>query len=318
MSNEFFGDGVVVHTIDTSSAVPLGGITGGRVATNTDTEGDEDGRDFDYARCVIRQMPEFEFSTKSIALLMAALPINGICLRTDGTHPGITAYARQRATCGPNSVAVASDDHMAYLFDTGLWVPESLSASRGTDAVATSRVHALTDGANAPFAFDPEVTLPAGLNTDKYVLGHMKIANVVFDDVRNLDVAFNVEIGEKLPELGGVWCDSVASGKARPVVTCQGRNPQRLNESTGINLLGKTATKANTIFYFKKKTAAGFVADATAEHLKMEVSGLCVWNEPFSFSGSSAATTSFRIDTAHDGTNVNIVFTPNVAYDTTP
>lgn len=321
MSNEFFGDGLTIHTIDTSTIRKLGAITTAGIPINSQTAGDEDGRDFDYSRFLISQLTELEFTTKSVAALMAVLPINGICLRTDGTHPGVTLYGRQRETCGPNSVAVGASDHMAFLFDTGLLVPETLSAGRGQDTTVSARIHALTDGTNAPFAWDPAVALPTGLDSSKFALGHMRVGNILFDDIRNLNAAFNVTIGEKLPAFGSVWADSVPAGKATPVVSLEGRNPQRLNDaggSSGIPLLGKQAAHTDTIFYFKKRSASGFVADGTAEHFSMTVSGLLVWDNPFAFSGNSPAATSFRIEGLHDGTNVDIVFTTGIAYDPTP
>lgn len=318
MSNNFYGDAVTIHTIDTSSIVKLGSITNGDLPLNTATQGDDDGREFDYSRNVVSQMPELAFTTKSVAALMAVLPINGICLRTDGSHPGVMMYGRQRESCGAGSVAVESDDHMGFLVDTGLLVPESLTGGRGQDTTVSARVHALTDGSNAPIAWDPAVTLPTGVDTSKYVLGAMRIANILFEDVRNLDVAFNAPVEDKEPGQGSVWADQASVGKATPVISCVGRNPQKLNQSTGIPILGKTALHTDTVFYFKKRSTSGFVADATLEHFSMTVSGLVVWDNPFSFSGASPAATSFRIDGFHDGSNVDVVFNTGIAYDPTP
>lgn len=318
MSNNFYGDGVVIHTIDTGTAVKLGGITSGGVPLNTTTQGDEDGRDYDYSRSVTSQLPMPQFSTKAIAAALAAIPIRGICLDTDGTHPGVSIFGRQEEACGPGSSAVASDDHIEFLVDTGLLVPISLTGGLGVDSVLSVEIDALTDGTNAPIAADYEATLPTGLDSSRYVLGHMRVANILFDDIRDFNLSFNVGRGEKLPAVGSVWADSVGRGKSTSVLTLEGRNPTRLDDSTGIPLLGKTALHAETIFYFRKRSGSGFVDDATTEHLRMTMHGKILCDNPFSFSGSSEASTSFRIEAMHDGTNVPIIFTPNVAYDPTP
>lgn len=314
---EYGSHSVVIHTIDTGTAVKLGGITSMGVPLNTETANDDSGALYDSFGAINFQAPVPQFTTKSIALALGAIPQAGICINADGSHPGVKLYGEAKGDCQEGEPE--SDDHLSYLIDLGLIVPLTLTCDRRGDASLAVEIDAITDGTNAPFAYDYGDTLPTGVDRSVFALGAMRIGNILWDTTRNFNLAFGVSRLEKEPQLGGIWPYRSGRRKAQPIVTLTARDPRQLDDSTGIPLLGKEATHVNTTFYFKKrKNRAAFEADGDLVHSRLTVAGLVYFDNPFSASGTAPAETSVTIKGLHDGTNTPLIWTNNVAYDPTP
>jgi hypothetical protein len=318
MGFEYGAHSVVIHTTDTGTAVKLGGVVSMGMPLNTEVSQDDNGQIYDSFVGINVQAPTPRFTTKSIAAALAAVPSTGICINVDGSHPGIKFYGEAKGDC--QSGEPASGDHLSYLFDAGLIVPLNLSASRREAARVSFEIDAITpDGTNAPFVADPTDTLPTALNIDEYMLGAMRIGNIVWDDARSLSLDFNVNRLEREAGLGIVWPDRASRTKARPSATITGRDPRKLDDTTGIPLLGKSGTHLNTILYFRKRTNSGSLEPiASAVHLKLTMAGMVYFENPFEASGAGAAETTVMFKGIHDGTNAPLIWTPNVAYDPTP
>lgn len=310
---EYGSHSVTIETDDITPIVKLGGITAMGMPLNVETVRDDSGSLYDSFGAISFQAPRPQFTTKAVAAALAVIPQAGICL----TDPGIKLYGESKGDCQVGEPG--SGDHLEYTVDLGLVVPLTLSGSRRDDITLSVEVDAITDGVNAPFAADYTATLPTGYDTSVYVMGAMRIGNILWDDVRSFNLDFGVERIESEPQLGGVWPDRSGRRKARPTCTLTARNPTKLDDSTGIPLLGKEATHANTIFYFKKrKNRATFELDAAAVHFNMTMAGLVYFDTPFSSTGTAPAETTLRIQGIHDGTNTPLLFNFNTTYDPTP
>lgn len=298
--------------------VTLGAITAMRTPLNNQSVTDEGGSLYDQLRALNQQAPVGEWTTKSIAAALGVIPQAGVCVTG---APGVVMYAEQKQDCAAGSVGAS--DHTSYQFTRGIVIPTTLQASRGQDATLGAEVHGITDGTNAPIIISHAATLPASPVVEAFVLGAIKIGDIVFSDIRDLNLQFGVTLSEKEPQLGGVWPDTISARKAQPVATFQGRNPQRLTNAgaaqASVPLLGMEATHANTIFYFKKrKNRAAFEADGSLVHLRITMAGLVTFDSAFDASGAAAGQTTVKIEGIHDGANVPLIITPNVAYDSTP
>lgn len=318
MGFEYGIHSVSLHTLDTGTEVKLGGVSAMGMPMNTDISEDDNGQIYDSFTSIIAQAPTPRFTTRSVAAALAAIPQNGVCIRSDGTHPGVKFYGEAKSDCQSGEPGAA--EHLSYLMDTGLIVPISLSAARRQPARLSVEIDAITpDGLNAPFAADYSETLPTGLNIDEYILGAMRIGNVIWDDARSMELTFNVERGERDPMLGGIWPDRASRRKARPRLTVTARDPRKLDDASGIPFVGKSGTHLNTILYFRKRlNGAALVDVATTEHFRMTMSGIVYFDNPFEASGNAPAETTVMISGRHDGTNAPIIFTFGVAYDDTP
>jgi hypothetical protein len=318
MGFEYGAHSVTLHTIDSSTIKKFGGIRAMGMPMNTEVTQDDNGQIYDSFVGINLQAPTPRFTTTALGLAVATVPQTGICINTDETHPGIKFFGEAKGDC--QSGEPGAGDHMSYLMDAGLIVPMTLTASRREAARISFEIDAITpDGVNAPFVADPTDTLPTGLNIDEFILGAMRIGNIVWDDARSLNLNFNVTRLEKEAMLGGIWPDRASRTKARPEATITGRDPRKLDDSTGIPFVGKSATHVDTILYFRKRKNAAALEDAASlVHLKLTIAGMVYFENPFEASGAGAAETTVMIKGIHDGTNVPLIWTPDVAYDPTP
>lgn len=315
---EYGSHSVVIHTTDTGTAVKLGGITSMGMPLGNDIVRDDSGSLYPTFGGLSFQAVSPQFTTKSIAAALAAIPQAGICINSDGTHPGVALYGESKGDCTDGEPG--SGDHLEYLIESGFIAPISLSGSRRDDAVLSVEIDSTTpDGTNAPFVADPSATLPTGVDTGQFVFAAMRIGNILWDDMRNVSIDFGVQRREREPQLGGVWQDRTGRLRAEATATITARNPLKLNDSTGIPLLGATATHANTLLYLKKrKNRAAFEADGDTVHMRITMAGMVLFDNPFAASGTAPAETTVRIIGVHDGTNAPLIVSTGLAYDPSP
>src|SRR5688572_19144189 len=125
MGFEYGIHSVQIHTIDSVTALKLGGVVAMGLPMNNEHSTDDNGQTYDSFTGLIMQAPVPRFTTKSIAAALAAIPQTGICINTDGTHPGVTFFGEAKSDC--QSGEPAAGDHMSYLFDAGIMVPMQLT-----------------------------------------------------------------------------------------------------------------------------------------------------------------------------------------------
>lgn len=313
---EYGSHSVVIHTIDTGTAVKLGGITSMGMPLNTEIVRDDSGSIYPTFGAISLQAPIPQFTTKSLILALSAIPQSGICINADGSHPGVKLYGEAKGDCQEGEPA--SNEHLSYLVDLGLMVPITLQGSRRDDATLSVELDAITDGTNAPFATDYGATLPTAVDASQFVIGAMRIGNVLWTDVRSFTLNFGVTRLDREPQLGGIWPERSGRRRAEATATITARDPTKL-DAAAIPLTGKEATHANTIIYFKKrKNRASFEADGDLVHFKLTMAGLVRFDNPFAASGTAPAETTVTIDGVHDGTNAPLIFSFGIAYDPSP
>lgn len=298
-----------LHTTDLNAgaAIKIGGVTDMHVRTGTETMSDGSGDLYDQTRSLEKQIPEAMLTFKSLASVLTYVGLAGYCLSTDGSHLGAKLYGNVLGDC---AAPPAATDNIKYTAGKGLLVLGTLTANRGADATISVAVHMITDGTNAPFSgVYSGVTLPTPLLIQQFTLGVCKVGAIVLTDLESVSIDFGVQITEKTPQLGGVWPNTVGVKKITPVVRLNGFNPRVLDDSTGIPLLGKQASHANTLIQLKKRVGyAAFVGDGTAQHIAITVNGMATVDDAFQASANSEATNSIKVEGVHDGTNVPVIF----------
>ena len=311
----FNSGATTLHTTDlnTASIIKIGAVTDLRVELETETQPDDSGSFYDEARSIISQLPTVEWTSKAIGDWLTWIGLEGYCIASDGTHPGLQVYGNVLGDCKDPPL---STDNVRYTVPTGLIVLGSLRMPRGRDAELSLMCHAITDGTNAPLSSAyGSITLPTGLAVAQYTLGHCQVGNVVLTDLADATLNFGVQIAGKTPAQGSVWADSVAARKCQPMLTLSGFDPRVLDDATGIPQLGKQATHAQTLIQLKKRAGyAAFVADATEEHIAITMGGLAKVTTAFGAAGNSESSTVIVVEGVHDGTNAPLTWDVASAY----
>jgi len=307
-----------LHTTDLNagSLITLGGETSMEISTGTETISDDSGTTYDEVRSMVRQMPEIRLNSKALTSWLTYIGLAGYCISSDGSHPGLRLYAQVLNDCkSPPSAGT----NLRYTVGKGLMILGQLQATRGQDATISLMVHALSDGTNAPLSGTyTGITLPTVSSNEQFTLGVCKVGNVTLSDLESMTIDFGVQITSKTPEMGSVWPESIAVRKIQPVATFTGFNPTILDNSS-IPLAGKQATHAQTIIQLKKRSGyASFVADATAQHIRLTMNGMATITQALSGSGNAEANCVLRVEGVHDGTNVPILFNLANTYTATP
>jgi len=307
-----------LHTTDLNagSLITLGGETSMELNTGTEVTSDDSGTLYDEVVSMVRQMPDARLITKSIAQWLTYIGLAGYCIASDGSHPGLRLYCSVLNDC---KNPPAATDNLRYTIAKGLVILGQLQANRGQDATLTFMVHALSDGTNAPISGTyTGITLPTVSTHEQFELGACKFGNVTLSDLASLTIDFGVQITAKTPEMGSVWPESIAVRKIQPIVTLSGFNPTVL-DNTLIPLAGKQASHAQTILQLKKRAAySTFVADGTAQHIRLTVNGMAYVPQAFSGSGNAEVSSQIIVRGVHDGTNVPILFNLASTYTPTP
>jgi hypothetical protein len=307
-----------LHTTDLNggSAVNIGGHTSMELSTGTETMSDESGSIYNEVRSLVSQLPEATLTTKSLATWLTYIGLAGYCISSDGSHPGLRLFAQVLNDC---KSPPAANTNLRYTIGRGLVILGQLQASKGQDATLSLKVHAISDGTNAPFSVTyTSVTLPTSLLSQQFTLGVCRVGNILLTDLQSLTLDFGVECSKKEPECGTIWPESIAVRKIEPVATFTGFNPTIL-DAASIPLGGKQATHAQTIIQLKKRqNYASFVPDGTSEHIRLTMNGLATITQAFSGSGNGELTNVCRVEGVHDGTNVPILATIGSTYSNTP
>ncbi len=302
-----------------AAIINFGGVTAMNLRTNAQTITDDSGSLYPETISLLSEVIEGQLTTKSIDKILTYIGLAGYCILADGSHPGLRLYSRILGDC---KSPPASTDNLRYTVATGLVVVGQIDARRGADATISIMIHPITDGTNAPVSWTySSITLPttAAIATNQYTLGACKVGAIVLTDLESMTLNFGVQISQKTPMAGSVWPDSVGVRRIAPVATFRGFDPRLLDNSTGIPLLGKQATHANTLIQLVKRAGySSFVSAASSVHIALTMNGMATVQDVFTGSGNAEATQEIRVEGSHDGTNVPIIINTATTYSASP
>lgn len=219
------------------------------------------------------QKPTIQFQTHAIGDLLDVTGLVGADI--DDTNNLIAYFAKMD---GQLPDASAANIHRSYTCDRGVLVPRRLTCQHQQDAVIdVEAVLYSSDGATEPIAIADDATLPTlARDNVRYTLSGVTVAGIAIGCVTSVSIDF----GNGLRTRGcnsDVWDKHIEQPGVQPKITITGIDAEKL-AGASIPLKGKGGTHANTILYFRKYSEDGilFVADATAEHIKIDAEGVAV------------------------------------------
>lgn len=239
---------------------------------------------------VLRRMqPVIQFQSHAVASVLGVTGYVGADI--DSTNR-LMAYWAQMDGQLPASGSV----HRSYLADRGVLVPRQLSVQNGQDAIVNCEaILYSSDGATDPITIADDAALPTlARDNIRHTMRSVTLAGVDMGCVDNLSIEFgngvrtrgcNSDIFDTLIEQPGI----------QTVITLTGIDAEKL-AAASIPLKGKGGTHTDSTIYLRKYDESGidFVADGTAEHIKIDAEGL-VFVDEHSGTGSNTSELSVRM-----------------------
>jgi len=282
----------------------LGGMTGATLNTGTEVRGEtSSGELYPRIQSTVAQKPTASWSTRSIAAALTAVPVLG--KKIADLTGGLKLYVQQHADGGTRTAGAA---HKLFQILEGLIFHTNLSVEHQGDALINSTALITYDGTNNPIIPSEAVALPAGLtDSERFSLGPVTINGVALSALRSVELAFGINAVSEGSD-GEVWDRFSSIRTIVPVLTLRGIDPDWFKAAGAIPLVGGPGTHANTIIYLRKRIDGGtFVADGTAQHIKMTAAGLAFIETPMEVSGSDSSETSLVMPLQFDGTNAPVI-----------
>lgn len=263
------------------------------------------GSAFPQFLAITEQRPRMAFAAKMVADALDLTGSTGQVLDASNTLIGYLAQL------GGDGLPLTGTVHRSYTMNRGLLMPRRLTCShRQAASLDMEAMFYSADGDAHPIAIADTVALPTLAVADvEHTLGAVKLgitgSQITFGCLTSLSVDF----GNGAQTLG---CDSdvydthVEQPGIRPVITLTGLNAAVFG-SAGVPPVGLKVTHAGTSIYLRKRNAGiGFVADATAEHIKLTADGVAVVTQ-HTGQGTSRAEVTLQLYCGWDGTNAPIV-----------
>ncbi len=292
----------------TLNATQIGGVTAQNVMLDPVVRGEPTSGSIHTALVnMIAQAPRAAVTSLNVAALLAVVGQFGY----RATGAGIKLYAQKHAAGGTRA-GVAS--HKSWTIAAqptadGMVIPRRLSVQHGGDATLDMEIIATCgtdDDTVHPVVIGEGVSLPTVTDAERYALGPVTLGSVALDSITGFELDFGLSV-EALGSDGKLYPKFISVVQARPTFTLRGLNPQWVKDSGAIPMLGKALEHADTKLYLRKRSDGGtFVADGTAQHIKITAAGLAYSSEIFN-AATGAAETALTIMCKHDGTNNPIV-----------
>ena len=257
--------------------------------------------------------PEFTFTSYCIDKVLETIGLTGLALKTATLgKTGLSIYLlKSDADCGRID---AGSVHSVITATAGCGFLTRLSANTGEDVTADVRFVLLsTDGAAAAISRAEGVAAPGPVAETRFALGPFTVGGNTISKLTQCSVDFGVNAEALMVDSAVTPTDLVVDAIA-PVIEGTTHQTEKFGSGAGqIPIGGLAAAVADSAIYFRKRQAGvgSYVADATAEHIKLQPTGLFSWVDPISSSNNRPMESSFRITTAQaaDGTVPIVVST---------
>ncbi len=246
------------------------------------------------------QSPGGSFGTRHVATALANIGALGLDISSLAT--GLVLWLQKHLK---GSTRAGATSHRKFLCQEGIVVPRTLSVSDGPGqhAVVTYDTITTYDGTNNPWVITESQTLPtAEADDERFALGPMTIGGKSLPQVRQLDIDFGLHVVLERGD-GDIWPTYASIETVTPSIALRGIDPEWFS-AANIPIGGLAATQVNTALYLRKRAiGSSFVADGTAEHIKIQAAGLAHIVDGFDVGGSGAAETSLVMPVVNDGTD---------------
>lgn len=315
MANRFSNFAIKIEKTGPSANI-MNGTQNLDIALNTTAIQPAGGNAFDDLHHVATQTPEISVTTESLKGVLDIAPnIQGLCLTGGPTITGITVHSQAHDACGavPRIAASSSSAQMVE----GRLVVETVNGSPGSNATISYRGHgASVTGAVEPIVFvHGSVALPtvdAALKNTMWVLGKVIVGGTTIDRIVSVTISYNLAIIKPIT-YGSIWPLEVHVTKTSPTISITTEDVSLVDPGL-ITSSGLAVTHANTSIQFRKRDGTGFVADVTAEHIKLTAAGIAFARQVYTAGGAATGTAVIGINTIDDGSLNPLVWNTAIAY----
>lgn len=265
------------------------------------------GSPFPQFAVIVSQKPKIMFSTKQVAAFLGVTGMTGAVI--DGTNSLVAYYAK----IGANGLPASGNVHRTYTATRGLLLPRRISVGlRGHAQVDAEALLYSSDGIAHPLALADTGTLPTlTQNNILHAIGPMTFgtsgSSFAFGCPQNVTIDFG-NGAETLACGSDLYDGHLLVPRIAPVITISGIDAAVFGGTNAGTLVGKQFDHATTKLYLRKRAinGIGFVADATAEHIKLTANGLAVVTQ-HTGQGTSRGELTIQFTTSWDGTNAPII-----------
>lgn len=265
------------------------------------------GSNFPQFAAITAQKPKLMFTSRSVASCLGLLGSTGATI--DGTTSLIAYWAKLDGIGNPLSGNV----HRSYTATRGLILPRRLSCQHRQSAQLDVEVLLYSsDGVAHPVAISDTATLPTIVRAfvqhtlGPITLGITGTTFTVADPTQlTIDFANNAATAGSGSDLYDKYMEQQG---IRPVINISGIDAELFGTGK-VPPVGTAITHAGTTIFLRKRKedGIGFVANGTAEHIKVTVNGVAVVTSHRG-TGNGKSEVSLQITTNWDGTNAPIVF----------
>ena len=309
--------GFRLHNEDMADAVMVSALSAQEAQTGTEVLNDVDaGSPHPRHVAIVAQRPQATATPKDLAVAFGLVGSEGSPIKAGIVEtvlrPGLDFF--QLSIDPTTGKPFTTEVHRRINIQRGILVPQQLSCEHQADATLDLAAFAIADPEDdgeigeEPLHSFADVAAPTGLaGGERWTIGPVSVAGETIDCNLRVEVDFGITI-----ETEGCNSDihdpSLFIASIQPQITIRGKNIKKFVSAT-IPLKGKGATHANTSIMLRKRlqTEAGFVADATAEHIELTAAGVAYWDSVHSAQGNARVEDSLVISCRHDGTNVPII-----------
>ena len=226
-----------------------------------------DGQVDPSAQATARHDPRAAFSTIAVATALGTVGFDGVrgALEMYDIKMGDAAEFNQTSV------------HVKHEFTHGLHIPVNLSAGEGErNAILSCQSFGFNPDGAAPHVVTEDVALPTAvaLNTEMYGLGPVRfgtgVSAVNIEGITAVSIDFGIAVEPDHSDGSIVTKDQGITARM-PVITISSRYANLQTLVKGADGKGALALTDTLNIYLRKRTATGYVANATAEHLKISI-----------------------------------------------
>lgn len=302
--------GLYAVVLNDTADITIGGIESINIKSQIEHQAEAtSGEVYPRHQAIMAVKPIADFSSYCIADCLDAIPITGKSISAMATGLDLHAYKHEHGAGRAGTLS-----HRKYTIGDGMIIPSRISADHRGDALMTCNVLTTWDGTNDPVVITDLQTVPTqGDDDQRFTIGKCTIGSVLISDIRSWELDFGVNAVTEGAD-SDLYDTHVSIVDCKPVLTLRGIDIEWL-KAASIPLVGKAATHLTTTVYLRKRlqTSAGFVANATAEHISMTMDGLAWIDELYASRGKGPTECSLKLAARFDGTNAPIVIDTTAA-----
>lgn len=283
--------------------VTIGGIESINISSQVEHKADPtSGEIYPRHQAIVAIKPVADFASYCLAQCLDVVPLTGKSISDMATGVDLYGYAHAHG-----AGRAGANLHRKYTIADGMVIPDKITCDHRGDALMTCKILSTWDGTNSPVIEADLQSVPAAESDDeRFTIGKCVLGAVTIPDIRSWELDFGITANTEGAD-SDIYDTHVSIVECRPVLTLRGIDLEWL-KAANIPLVGKAGTHANTSVYLRKRlqTAAGYVADGTAEHIKYTIDGL-LWIEDIYKAGKGPAECSLKLAARFDGTNAPLV-----------